>query len=266
MLELSGVRLVYNPGAADELVALQGLDLEVPAGQFVTIVGTNGAGKSSLVKVVSGAERPSSGRVAIHGEDVSREPDYKRARYVARVFDNPHAGTAADLSIEENLALALARGRRRRLRHAVTGAGRELMRERLAELGLGLETRLHDRVALLSAGQRQSLTMVMAGLAKPSVLLLDEHLAALDPNTQLRVLELTASLARDLSCTTLMITHNMEHAISTGDRLLVMSRGRLIADFTPEQKRDLTVQRLVDHIVGAGDAVSDRMALGESTR
>lgn len=264
MLQLSDVRLVYNAGAPDEVVALHGLDLEVPAGQFVTVVGTNGAGKSSMVKVVSGAERPSAGRVLINGQDVSRDPDYRRARLVARVFDNPHAGTAPDLSIEENLALAFARGRRRKLRHAVTGSRRELMRERLAELGLGLESRLHDRVALLSAGQRQSVTMVMAGLTEPSVLLLDEHLAALDPGTQARVLELTVRLARHMSCTTLMITHNMEHAISTGDRLLVMSRGRVIADFQAREKADLTVPVLIDHIVGAGDAISDRMALGES--
>ncbi len=262
MLSLEDIRLVYNPGTVTEVAALRGVTLQVPKGQFVTVVGSNGAGKSSLMQIVSGAVRPASGRVRIDDRDVTRQPDYRRAQFVARVFDNPHAGTAPDLSIEENVALAMSRGAKRGLRFAVTARRRRVMRERLAVLGLGLEDRLTDRVALLSAGQRQSLTMVMAAMTQPEVLLLDEHLAALDPGTQARVLDLTIELARELACTTLMITHNMDHAIAVGDRLVVMSHGRAIADFAGDEKRNLTPQTLVEHITGAGDALTDRMMLG----
>jgi putative ABC transport system ATP-binding protein len=263
MLELHRINLVYNAGSATEVVALRELSLTVPAGQFVTVVGTNGAGKSSLVQVVGGAVRPASGRVLIDGRDVTRWPDHRRAALVGRVFDNPQAGTAPELSIEENMALALARGRRRGLGFALNRGRRQLIRDRLGALGLGLERRLSDPVALLSAGQRQSLTMVMAGLTAPRVLLLDEHLAALDPGTQRTVLELTMAVGRGNDRTTLMITHNMEHALSLGDRLLVMSRGRLLADLDGPAKRDLTVSGLIDVITNAGDAISDRSALLE---
>jgi putative ABC transport system ATP-binding protein len=261
MLELRGIHLVYNAGTSSEVEALKGLSLSIPAGEFVTIVGSNGAGKSSLVQIISGAATPTSGSVAIDGNDVTRQPDYRRAQSIARVFDNPHAGTAADLSIEENMALALSRGHRRGLRFAVNHRRRKIMSERLAMLGLGLDSRLSTRVALLSAGQRQSLTMVMAGLTKPRVLLLDEHLAALDPRTQSKVLDLTVTVARELGCTTVMITHNMEHAISVGDRLIVMSHGQIQAEFTGETKRSLTPRGLIQHIVASGDVVTDRMAL-----
>ncbi|NKQ56082.1 ATP-binding cassette domain-containing protein [Amycolatopsis sp. K13G38] len=264
MLEMRAVRLVYNEGTTTEVVAVAGLDITIPSGQFVTVVGSNGAGKSSFIQLVSGAVRPTTGRVVIAGTDVTRQPQHRRAGRIGRVFDNPHAGSVPELSIEENLALAMARGRRRGLRLATTRQRREQMRAPLANLGLGLENRLHDPVRLLSAGQRQSLTMVMASLTSPEVLLLDEHLAALDPGTASRVLDLTVGLVRRLACTTIMVTHNMEHAITVGDRLLVMSRGRVIADFDAEEKARLTVPELVGHITGAGDVVSDRMLLEES--
>jgi len=263
MLDLRQVALVHHRGRPNQVVALRDVTLTVPKGQFVTIVGSNGAGKSSLVKVVSGAAAPTHGTVWIGGREVTRQPDYRRARYVARVFDNPEAGTVADLSIEESIALAMRRGQRRLLRKAVTAKRRATMREALAVLGLGLENRLGDRVGLLSAGQRQSLTMVMATLSDPEVLLLDEHVAALDPATQQRVVELTVDIVGRTGCTALMVTHNMKHALDLGDRLLVLSRGRILADFSAADKARMSVDDLVHSISGAGDLVADRSLLAE---
>jgi putative ABC transport system ATP-binding protein len=263
MLELDSVRLVYNRGAATETVALDNLSLTVRAGDFITIVGSNGAGKSSLVGVVSGAVRPTRGRVLINDRDVTALPDYRRSRWIARVFDNPHAGTLPSLSIEDNMALAMNRGRRRGLRWAVTRSRRAVMRDRLAQLNLGLEDRLTDPVALLSAGQRQSVTLMMASLVQPEILLLDEHLSALDPVTQARVLELTVRLVESMRCQTIMVTHNMEHAISLGNRLLVMSRGRIIAEYSDEAKAALTVAALVEDITAKGAVMSDRSMLAQ---
>ncbi|MDT3444643.1 MULTISPECIES: ABC transporter ATP-binding protein [unclassified Pseudofrankia] len=261
MLRLDGVRLVHNPGTPTEVVALDHVDLEIPAGQFVTVVGSNGAGKSSLVGVVAGAHRPSRGRVLLDGRDVTRLPDHARAAAVARVFDDPLAGTAPELSLADNLALAGARGRRRRLLPAITRGRRAAMRDDLAMLGLGLERRLADPVALLSAGQRQSVTMLMAGLRQPRLLLLDEHLAALDPRTRDRVLDLTVRTHQRLGCASLMITHSMRHAIEVGDRLLVMARGGVVYDVAGQRKAALTPAGLVDIISGLGDAPSDRQLL-----
>ena len=263
MLELRGVSLVYNRGRADEVRALNEVDLTVGDGEFVTIVGSNGAGKSSLVQTIAGSVRPTSGSVHIAGKNVTSRTDFQRAGTVARVFDDPRVGSAPDLSIEDNLALAMLRGQRRSLRMSLTSGRRAVMRERLSRLGLGLEDRLHDKVGLLSAGQRQSLTMVMASMVAPRVLLLDEHLAALDPGTAQRVLDLTGDLVAEMQCATLMITHNMEHAISVGSRLLVMSRGEIAADVSGVEKAALSPQGIVDMIVGSGDAVSDRLMLAD---
>jgi putative ABC transport system ATP-binding protein len=263
MLHLEAIGLVYNRGRADEVVALRDLTLTLPQGQFVTVVGTNGAGKSSVIQTVAGEVRPTSGRVRLAGRDVTRLPDYRRAGLVTRVFDDPRAGTAPDLSIEDNLALAMARGRRRGLRFALTGRRRAVLREHLAGLGLNLENRLADRVGLLSAGQRQSLTMVMAALSAPAVLLLDEHLAALDPGTSATVLRITDELVRELGCTTIMVTHNMDHALAMGDRLLVMSRGGVIADYSGAEKAALSVRAVIDAITGSGDVLADRSLLAE---
>ncbi|GAA1231159.1 ABC transporter ATP-binding protein [Pseudonocardia alaniniphila] len=265
MLEIHDVRLVYNQGRADEITALDGLTLTLADGQFATVIGSNGAGKSSLVQIVSGATRPTAGRVRLDGTDITRQPEYRRAGSVARVFDDPRAGTAPGLSIEDNMALAMARGRRRWLRFALGRTQRALMREQLARLGLGLENRLADKVGLLSAGQRQSLTMVMAALARPRVLLLDEHLAALDPATAIRVRGLTEQLVAEMGTTTLMITHNMQHALELGQRLLVMNRGRLIGDLDADTKRQTTVSALVDLITAFQDNASDRLLITDRT-
>jgi putative ABC transport system ATP-binding protein len=261
MLRLEGVEVVYSPGRPDEVRALAGVTLEVPAGQFVTVVGSNGAGKTSLVEVIAGSLRPTSGRVLLAGRDVTRVPDHRRAGRVARVFDDPRAGTAPDLSIEDNLALAARRGSRRSLRSALPPSRRAMLRERLARLGLGLEDRLHDQVGLLSAGQRQSLTMVMASLVRPDVLLLDEHLSALDPATAGRVLRLTAELVAEMGCATVAVTHNMDHALALGQRLLVMSRGAVVGDLQDLDMRALTVESVVELITRSGDAPSDRSLL-----
>ena len=261
MLELRGTRVVHHPGTAAEVVALDSADLTVPDGQFVTVVGSNGAGKSTLIDVICGSVPLVTGEVLIDGQRLTNVPDYRRARCVARVFDNPVAGTAAELTIEENMALAFSRGARRRLRFAVHESRRRLMREKLATVGLGLERRLKEPVMQLSAGQRQSLTMLMASIRSPRILLCDEHLAALDPRTARAVLGLTVDIARSMGSSTIMVTHNMEHAIAVGDRLLVMSGGRIVADFSENEKQELTSVKLVERIVGVGDAVSDRMLL-----
>ncbi|WP_341719200.1 ATP-binding cassette domain-containing protein [Micromonospora sp. FIMYZ51] len=261
MLELIDVSLSYNRGTASETTALDDLSLRMPDGQFITVVGSNGAGKSSLVGVVSGEIRPTGGRVLIDGVDVTGLPDYRRSGRIARVFDNPHAGTMAELSIEDNMALAMDRGRRRSLQWAVTNRRRVTMRDRLAQVQLGLENRLRDPVGLLSAGQRQSLTLVMASLCDPQILLLDEHLSALDPVTQERVLQLTVQLIATMGCTSIMVTHNMAHAISLGDRLIVMSGGRIVCDYAGSAKADLTVQSLIADIAAKGAVLSDRSTL-----
>jgi putative ABC transport system ATP-binding protein len=258
MLQLDGVAMVHNPGRLDEVRALAGVNLEVTAGEFVIVVGSNGAGKSSLVSVVAGTARPTAGRVLLGGRDVTRMPDYRRAGRVARVFDDPRAGTAPELSIADNLALAARRGSRRRLRFALSSSRRAALRERLATLGLGLENRLHDQVGLLSAGQRQSLTMVMAALVRPDVLLLDEHLSALDPATAARVLRLTAELTAERHCVTIMVTHNMDYALALGDRLLVMSSGAVAHDIRGAEKRALTAEAVVELMTGSGDAFTAR--------
>lgn len=265
MLDIETVTVIHNRGRVDEVTALAGLSLHIEAGQFVTVVGTNGAGKSTLVQIIAGALFPTQGTVRIDGVDVTRTPDYRRAGLVARVFDDPRRGTAPELSIEDNMALALMRGRRRGLRPSLSASRRATMREALSQLGLGLEDRLGDRVGMLSAGQRQSLTMVMAGLAAPKVLLLDEHLAALDPGTTDRVLALTLQLVAEMGTTTIMITHNMAHAIDVGDRMLLMSRGRVLRDFDAEVKTNLTITELAGHVTRAGDTLADRTLLQEAS-
>jgi putative ABC transport system ATP-binding protein len=260
-IEIDDATLIFNRHRPDEVQALSGVSLTVDAGELVTVVGANGAGKSSLVHIVAGTVRPTTGQVRIGGRDVTRWPDHRRAGLVTRVFDDPRIGTAPELSIEDNLAMAMSRGRRRTLRFALNAKRRRTMQEHLAALNLGLETRLHDPVGQLSAGQRQSLTLVLAALGDPAVLLLDEHLAALDPATARRVLGLTSDVVAAAGCATLMVTHNMEHALATGSRVVVMSRGRIVGDVSGDAKRDLRPTDLIDLITGAGDAVSDRLLL-----
>ena len=265
VIGLEGVHLAYNRGRADEVRALNGIDLTVSVGEFVTVVGSNGAGKSSLVHVIAGTARPTIRTVTLTGRNVSRWADHSRAGLIARVFDDPRVGTAPELSIEDNVALAMSRGHRRGLGRASNLTRRQTMRDRLATLGLGLEDRLHEPVGLLSAGQRQSLTLIMAALGAPALLLLDEHLAALDPVTARRVLDITSALVAEMSCATLMVTHHMDHALTLGERLLVMSQGLIVADIGGHAKRALRVNDVIDLITGAGDIVSDRIVLGDLT-
>ncbi len=245
MITLDQVRVTFNPGTAIETRALQGLDLHIPEGQFVTVIGSNGAGKSTLLGVLSGETLPQQGLVAIDAEDVTRWPTPKRAGLVARVFQDPMAGTCEALSIEENMALAAARGHRRGLGRAVAPALRGLFRERLASLGLGLENRLKDRMGLLSGGQRQAITLVMATLNPMKILLLDEHTAALDPKTAAFVMELTNDIVRRSALTTLMVTHSMRQALDYGDRTVMLHGGKVVLDVAGDDRKGLSVEDLL---------------------
>ena len=245
MLELCEIVKVFNRGTVDEKLALDRLSLTIPDGQFVTVIGGNGAGKSTMLNIVSGSKTPDSGRVILDGQDITRLPEHKRAKYLGRVWQDPMQGTAAGMQIEENLALAYRRGKRRTLAPGIRKSERAMYRERLADLGLGLEDRLTARVGTLSGGQRQALTLLMATLSRPGLLLLDEHTAALDPKTAERVMTLTEKIVCEASLTTLMITHNMKDAIRYGDRLIMLHAGRVILDISGEQKTALTVERLL---------------------
>lgn len=245
MIELAGVEVTFARGTVLEAKALQGIDLAIAAGQFVTVIGSNGAGKSTLLGVLAGTVPVSAGRIAIDAADVTGLPAAARARLLARVFQDPLGGTCATLTVEENLALAEARGRGRGLALAVAPTGRGRWRERLASLGLGLETRLGDRMGLLSGGQRQAVALLMATLAPSKILLLDEHTAALDPRTAEFVLGLTTRLVTELRLTTLMVTHSMHQALSHGDRLLMLHEGRIVLDVAGEAKRGLGVDDLL---------------------
>ncbi len=240
MLEVKNISKTFNPGTINEKRALSDLSITLSDGDFVTVIGGNGAGKSTLLNAVAGVWPVDTGSILIDGEDVTGMPEHKRAKYIGRVFQDPMMGTAPNMQIEENLALANRRGKKRGLRWGVTNAERELYREKLATLGLGLEDRLTSKVGLLSGGQRQALTLLMASLQTPKLLLLDEHTAALDPATAQKVLELSDRIISDNKLTALMITHNMTDAIRHGNRLIMMDRGRIVLDISGEEKQRLT--------------------------
>ena len=240
MLEVKNISKTFNPGTVNEKHALTNLSLSLNDGDFVTVIGGNGAGKSTLLNAVAGVWPVDGGAVMIDGMDVTGMPEYKRAKYIGRVFQDPMMGTAPNMQIEENLALAYRRGKKRGLRWGVTAAEREFYREKLATLGLGLEDRLTAKVGLLSGGQRQALTLLMASLQTPKLLLLDEHTAALDPATAQKVLELSDRIISENKLTALMITHNMSDAIRHGNRLIMMDRGRIVLDISGEEKKKLT--------------------------
>ena len=246
MLELKNIYKTFNPGTVNEKRALQGLSLSLADGDFVTVIGGNGAGKSTMLNIISGAYTVDEGSISIGGVDVTRLPEYKRAPYIGRVFQDPMMGTAATMQIEENLALAARRGQRRGLRTGISRAEREQYRDLLKILDLGLEDRLTSKVGLLSGGQRQALTLLMATLKKPQLLLLDEHTAALDPKTAAKVLSATEQIVRRDNLTTLMITHNMRDAIAHGNRLVMLYDGRVVVDVRGEEKRRLTVEDLLE--------------------
>ena len=246
MLELKNIHKTFNPGTVNEKRALQGLNLSLADGDFVTVIGGNGAGKSTMLNIISGAYTVDEGSISIGGVTVTRLPEYKRAPYIGRVFQDPMMGTAATMQIEENLALAARRGQRRGLRAGISRTEREQYRELLKILDLGLEDRLTSKVGLLSGGQRQALTLLMATLKKPQLLLLDEHTAALDPKTAAKVLAATEQIVRRDNLTTLMITHNMRDAIAHGNRLIMLYDGRVVVDVRGEEKRRLTVEDLLE--------------------
>ena len=246
MLELKNVSKTFNPGTINEKKALSGMNLHLKPGDFVTVIGGNGAGKSTMLNAIAGVWPVDEGRILLDGHDITALPEHKRAGLIGRVFQDPMMGTAPNMQLEENLALARRRGERRGLRWGVTKAEREEYHERLKLLGLGLEDRMTVKVGLLSGGQRQALTLLMAALKKPRLLLLDEHTAALDPATAANVLEISDRIIRQDELTALMITHNMTDAIAHGNRLIMMDRGRIILDVSGEEKQKLTKQQLMD--------------------
>ncbi len=263
MLELSGIHKTFNIGTINEKKALVDVNLKVEEGDFITVIGGNGAGKSTMLNIIAGVFSPEEGRIVIDGVDVTRMPEYKRASMVGRVFQDPMVGTAGNMNIEENLALANRRGSRRGLRWNIKKEEREFFKEKLKMLDLNLEDRLTTKVGLLSGGQRQALTLLMATLKKPKVLLLDEHTAALDPKTASKVLSLTDELTGSQNITTIMITHNMKDAIKYGNRLILMMGGSIIYDVKGEEKANLTVQDLLAKFEqnSGGDFANDRMLL-----
>ena len=246
MLEIKNISKTFNPGTINEKKALLDLSLTLKDGDFVTVIGGNGAGKSTLLNAVAGVWPVDCGSILLDGEDITALPEHKRAKYIGRVFQDPMMGTAPNMQMEENLALALRRGQRRGLRWGVTKAERQEYREKLKTLGLGLEDRMTVKVGLLSGGQRQALTLLMASLRKPKLLLLDEHTAALDPATAAKVLELSDQIVAENGLTALMITHNMSDAIKHGNRLIMMDQGRIILDIEGENKKHLTKQQLIE--------------------
>ena len=263
MLEITGINKTFNPGTINENHALKDLSIHLADGESIAVIGGNGAGKSTLLNAVAGVWSVDSGSIRLGGIDVTHLPEYKRAKYIGRVFQDPMMGTAANMQIEENLALAARRGQRRGLRQGITRAEREQFREMLKILDLGLENRLSDKVGLLSGGQRQALTLLMATMRKPKLLLLDEHTAALDPKTAAKVMEVTRTLVNQDRLTTLMITHNMRDAIEYGDRLIMMYEGRIALDISGEEKQNLTVEDLLSKFGQAtgSSETSDKLLL-----
>ena len=263
MLEIKGVYKTFNPGTINEKKALNGIDLTLNKGDFVTVIGGNGAGKSTILNMITGVYPVDCGTITIDGVDVTKLPEHKRAKFLGRVFQDPMTGTAADMEIEENIALAARRGKPRTLRNGVTKKEKEQFKELLKMLDLGLENRLTSKVGLLSGGQRQAITLLMATMQNPKLLLLDEHTAALDPQTAAKVLKITDELVREGNITTLMITHNMKDAIRLGNRLIMMYNGKIIYDISGEEKKNLQVSDLLALFEKAsnGEFANDRMLL-----
>ena len=265
MLEIKNVYKTFNAGTVNEKVALRGLELTLQDGDFVTVIGGNGAGKSTMLNAIAGVWPVDMGKILVDGQDITRLPEHKRAKLIGRVFQDPMMGTAPNMQLEENLALAMRRGQRRGLGWGVTKAEREVYREKLKTLNLGLEDRMTVKVGLLSGGQRQALTLLMASLQKPKLLLLDEHTAALDPATAAKVLDLSDRIVAENQLTALMITHNMTDAIKHGNRLIMMNEGQIILDISGEEKKQLTKQMLMDKFAElAGTQVeSDQVLLSK---
>lgn len=263
MLKVNNIAKTFNPGTINEKKALDGVSLHLNPGDFVTIIGGNGAGKSTLMNAITGVWPVDNGSIILDGTNVTGMPEYKRAKFIGRVFQDPMMGTAPDMQIIENLALAYRRGKKRTLRWGITKKERELYHEKLKILGLGLEDRMTSKVGLLSGGQRQALTLLMASLQRPKLLLLDEHTAALDPTTAAKVLEISEEIISENNLTAMMITHNMHDAIAHGNRLIMMNEGKIIYDVQGEEKKNLTKSDLMAKFAEiAGQQVeSDKMLL-----
>ena len=262
MLEIIDLKKTFNPGTVNEKVALDGLNLKLEDGEFVTVIGGNGAGKSTMLNAIAGVWKPDHGKVLIDGEDITAMPEHRRAKFLGRVFQDPMMGTAANMQIEENLALAKRRGKHRGLHWGITQAERQEYRTLLSQLNLGLEDRLTTKVGLLSGGQRQAVTLIMASLNQPKLLLLDEHTAALDPKTAEKVLTITDQIIQRNHLTTLMITHNMRNAIAYGDRLIMLKDGKIVLDVSGNEKKNLTVEVLLEKFSqSTGQAFSNDRAL-----
>ncbi|MEG0364687.1 MAG: ABC transporter ATP-binding protein [Erysipelotrichales bacterium] len=246
MLKINNLSKTFNAGTANEKKALQNIDLELKKGDFVTVIGSNGAGKSTILNMIAGAFMMDCGSILLDGENISLYPEYKRARLIGRVFQDPMLGSASDMNIEENLAMANRRGKRRGLRWGIAHHEEALFKDKLKGLDLGLEERLKTKIGLLSGGQRQAITLLMASLQQPKLLLLDEHTAALDPKTASKVLNLTQEIVEEQQLTTFMVTHNMKDAIKYGNRLIMMHDGKIILDISGEQKKSLSVSDLLE--------------------
>ena len=263
MLEIQNIHKTFNPGTINEKVALNGVNLNLNPGDFVTIIGGNGAGKSTTLNAIAGVWPVDEGKIIIDGVDITKLSEHKRALYLGRVFQDPMTGTAATMSIEENMAIAARRGERRGLGWGITKKERERYKEALKELDLGLEDRLSSKVGLLSGGQRQAITLLMASLKKPKLLLLDEHTAALDPKTAAKVLAISDKIIQEHQLTAMMVTHNMKDAIAHGNRLIMMHEGKIIYDVSGEEKKNLKVADLLAKFeeVSGGEFANDRMIL-----
>ena len=257
MITLKGLHKVYFSGTPNEILALKNIDLKVNEGDFITVIGSNGAGKSTLLKLISGVEQVDTGNIVLNGKEMTSDPEYKRAKDIGRIDQDPLASTASDMTIEENLAMALLRGKRRGLQKGINSNRRKIFVEELSKLEMGLEDRLGVPVGTLSGGQRQALALVMATIAEPKLLLLDEHTAALDPQTAKQVMYITNKLITEKNLTTFMITHNMEQAIHYGNRLIMMHRGQIILDIGKEEKARLTKNELIDKFSTASGSTFD---------
>ncbi len=261
MIRLKNLTKIFNKGSVNENLAIDRVTLDVKRGDFITVIGSNGAGKSTLLNLIAGAYPPETGSIIIDGTNVTSLKEYERAKFIGRVFQDPMMGTSASMTIEENFSIALARGRRRTLTFGVNKKNRELFKSRLSLLGLGLDDRLRDKVGLLSGGQRQSLTLLMATLNSPKVLLLDEHTAALDPKTARLVMDITRKIIEKYGLTTIMITHNMQQAISNGNRLIMMHLGKVIFDVKGRERDRLTVDDLLDRFGKLRGSLNDKTLL-----
>ena len=264
MIELKNVSMIFNPGTVNENQAISNINLKVREGDFITVIGSNGAGKSTLFNLIAGTITPSSGSIFLNDRNITRDPEYKRAKYIGRIFQNPLLGTASTMSLEDNMMITYKKGfkwLKRSLNHKM----REYFRTELVQLKMGLEDRMKENLALFSGGQRQALTLLMMVLSRPDLILLDEHTAALDPKNAQIVLELTDKFIREYNLTAMMITHNMSHAIEYGNRLLMMDKGEIIFEAEGEEKRALTVEKLIDkfHHIRHTSFENDRTLLSD---